>query len=58
MTGLLTELSTSPGVSCVLTPFGEPLGSACPQQPADQGDRAESGRAGGSRRGPPRRQPS
>ncbi len=37
MTRLLTELSTSAGVSCVLTPFGEPLGTGCPEQPAGQG---------------------
>ncbi|HEU4492451.1 MAG TPA: MMPL family transporter [Jiangellales bacterium] len=37
MTELLAGLSTSPGVSCVQTPFGEPLGRACPEQPAAQG---------------------
>jgi putative drug exporter of the RND superfamily len=37
MTGLLTEISTQPGVACVQTPFGEPLGPQCPQQPAGQG---------------------
>src|SRR3954465_957935 len=36
MKGVLTQLSTSPGVACVLTPFGAPLGSACPQQPPQQ----------------------
>ena len=48
MTGLLTDLSTSPGVACVLTPYGEPLGSACPPQPADQGQAVSRG---SSRRG-------
>jgi RND superfamily putative drug exporter len=43
MTGLLTRLATSPGVSCVLTPFGEPLGTGCPEQPADEGGRGEEG---------------
>lgn len=43
MTGLLTRLATSPGVSCVLTPFGEPLGTECPEQPADQGGPGEQG---------------
>src|SRR3954454_492666 len=38
MKGVLTQLSTSPGVACVLTPFGAPLGSACPQQPAQQSE--------------------
>ena len=36
MTGLLTALSTSRGVDCVLTPFGAPLGTACPTQPSGQ----------------------
>ena len=36
MKALLTQLSTSPGVACVLTPFGSPLGTACPQQPPQQ----------------------
>ncbi len=43
VTGLLTQLSTSRGVACVLTPFGAPLGSACPEQPAGQGSRESSG---------------
>ena len=43
VTGLLTQLSTSRGVACVLTPFGAPLGSACPEQPAGQGSRGSSG---------------
>jgi RND superfamily putative drug exporter len=42
-TDLLTNLSTSSGVACVFTPFGEPLGSACPQQPADQGQGGQQG---------------
>jgi hypothetical protein len=37
------RLATSPGVSCVLTPFGEPLGTGCPEQPADQGGGGEAG---------------
>ncbi len=37
MTALLTALSAAPGVSCVLTPFGEPLGPECPEQPPGQG---------------------
>ena len=35
---LLTKISTMPGVACVQTPFGDPLGSECPAPPADQGD--------------------
>src|SRR3954463_6192770 len=41
MEGVLTELSSSPGVACVLTPFGPPLGSACPQQPGGQGQQGQ-----------------
>ena len=41
MKGVLTQLSTSPGVACVLTPFGPPLGSACPKQPAQQGEQGQ-----------------
>ena len=44
MTDLLTELSSSPGVACVLTPYGEPLGSACPERPRT---RAQGGQQGG-----------
>ncbi|MFI5099429.1 MAG: MMPL family transporter [Actinomycetes bacterium] len=36
MTAVLTELSTSKGVTCVITPFGPPMGPACPAQPAGQ----------------------
>ena len=36
MTALLTELSKSPSVTCVITPLGAPIGSACPKQPAGQ----------------------
>jgi putative drug exporter of the RND superfamily len=43
MTDLLTRLSSSPAVACVLTPYGPPLGSACPQQPADQGQSGQQG---------------
>ena len=43
MTELLTRLATSPGVSCVLTPFGEPLGAGCPEQPAEQGQGGQQG---------------
>ena len=41
MTELLTQLSVSPGVSCVQSPFGDPLGPTCPEQPADQGGGGE-----------------
>ena len=38
MKALLTKISTMPGVACVQTPFGDPLGTGCPPPPADQGD--------------------
>ncbi|HYO18890.1 MAG TPA: MMPL family transporter [Dermatophilaceae bacterium] len=38
MTELLTQLSTSPGVSCVHSPFGDSLGTQCPEPPAGQGE--------------------
>ncbi len=47
MTDLLTRLSTSPGVNCVLTPFGPPLGTACPEQPQAQGQGEGQGQQGG-----------
>ncbi len=37
MSAVLTEVSQSPGVACVITPFGAPLGSACPPQQAPAG---------------------
>ena len=37
MTDLLTKLSKSAGVLCVTSPFGDSLGSGCPEQPAAQG---------------------
>ncbi len=43
MTVLLDVLSSSPSVACVLTPYGAPLGSACPEQPPDQGQGGEQG---------------
>jgi putative drug exporter of the RND superfamily len=50
MKGVLTELSSSPGVACVLTPFGPPLGSACPEQPAGQGQQ-DQGQQGQGQQG-------
>jgi putative drug exporter of the RND superfamily len=46
MKGVLTELSTSPGVACVLTPFGAPLGSGCPQRRAGQGQQGQGAQQG------------
>ncbi len=37
MTDVLTEVSQKPGVLCVFSPYGEPEGSACPEQAAEQG---------------------
>src|SRR3954470_20233048 len=53
MKGVLTDLSGSAGVACVLTPFGPPLGSACPQQPAGQGQ----GQRGQGQQGQPQLSP-
>ena len=36
MTALLTEASTTPGVSCVYTPFGDPIGAECPEPSGEQ----------------------
>jgi RND superfamily putative drug exporter len=47
MTQLLTEVSQVPGVSCVQTPFGDPLGSGCPEPPAQQGDDEGDGQGQG-----------
>ena len=48
MTALLTEVSTQPGVACVQTPFGAPMGPQCPQAPAGQGGSGQGGSQGGS----------
>jgi RND superfamily putative drug exporter len=45
MTAVFTQLSKSPDVTCVITPFGEPLGSACP--PAQPGQGGGQGQSGG-----------
>ena len=56
VTTLLTEISKAPGVTCVVTPLGAPLGSACPQQPPSQGQggrvRRSSHRPSPARRAP------
>ena len=38
MTALMTEVSKSPGVLCVVSPYGDPLGTDCPEQPAAEGE--------------------
>jgi putative drug exporter of the RND superfamily len=57
MKGVLTQLSTSPGVACVLTPLGPPLGSACPQQPAQQGEGGQAQQGQGQQKGQPQLSP-
>jgi RND superfamily putative drug exporter len=53
MTQLFTDVAALPGVSCVITPLGQPMGSNCPalQAPAGQqgaaGQQAAGGAAGG-----------
>jgi RND superfamily putative drug exporter len=34
---MLTTIADVPGVACVVTPYGPPLGTDCPQQPASSG---------------------
>ncbi len=41
MTQTLEDVAASPGVTCVITPFGEPLGTGCPPQPPAQGGGGE-----------------
>ncbi len=47
MNALFTELSTAPGVSCVYTPFGDPIGTGCPAPAANEGGAGGSGGDGG-----------
>jgi putative drug exporter of the RND superfamily len=56
MTDLLTTLSSSPGVSCVLTPYSAPLGSGCPEQPPDQGQGGQEGQGEQPQQGSPEAQ--
>ena len=52
MTALLTKLSTSPGVTCVQTPFGDPLGTGCPKQSGGSGGGSQgNGSQGGGSQG-------
>ena len=48
MSKLLTEISTSPGVACVVSPFGDPMGNGCPKQPQSEGQGQSGGQSGGS----------
>ena len=48
MTGLFTKLSNSPDVACIITPFGDPIGSACPPVPAGTGPGTGPGQGSGS----------
>src|SRR3954469_8501164 len=56
MKSVLTTLSTSPRVACVLTPLGAPVGSACPKRPAGQGRQGQQG--GGAPEGQPQPSPA
>ena len=51
MTATLTKVSELPGVTCVVTPFGDPLGSQCPEQPAGQGSGQGSAQGQGQGQG-------
>ena len=44
MTKLLTGISTTHGVACVITPFGAPMGAGCPKQPT--GGQTQTGTQG------------
>src|SRR3954453_11847181 len=56
MKSVLTTLSTSPRVACVLTPLGAPVGSACPKRPAGQGRQGQQGQ--GAQQGQPQPSPA
>ena len=46
-TALLTEMSQNPSVTCVVTPYGAPLGDGCPDPATQPGaDAAQGGSAG------------
>jgi RND superfamily putative drug exporter len=46
MKSMLTTMSTSHGVACVVTPFGEPQGPQCPKQSG--GAQGQQGQGGGT----------
>ena len=51
-TALLTGMSNNPSVTCVVTPYGPPLGAGCPDPAAQPGaDQAQGGSAGSSQSG-------
>src|SRR3954453_9803138 len=56
MKSVLTTLSTSPRVACVLTPLGAPVASACPKRPAGQGGQGQQGQ--GAQQGQPQPSPA
>jgi putative drug exporter of the RND superfamily len=45
-TALLTGMSNNPSVTCVVTPYGAPLGGGCPDPATQPGDQAQGGSAG------------
>ena len=45
ITDLLTEFASLPGIACVATPYGEALGSACPETTAPAAPAQSEGRA-------------
>lgn len=49
VTETLTTISQNPSVECVVTPYGEPLGTACP--PAQTGQGSAQGAAGSQQAG-------
>jgi len=51
MTKVLTQVSQSPDVDCVITPYGQPLGRVCPPAQPQQGQ--GQGAGAGSQQQPP-----
>ncbi|MEI8081879.1 MAG: MMPL family transporter [Actinomycetes bacterium] len=47
VTAMLTTISQIPGVACIVTPYGAPMGTDCPKAQAGQSS-AASGSAGGA----------
>src|SRR3954470_3439673 len=56
MKSVLTTLSTSPRVACVLTPVGAPVGSACPKRPKRPAGQGRQGQ--GAQQGQPQPSPA
>jgi RND superfamily putative drug exporter len=58
MTQVLDEVSQSPGVLCVVSPYGDQFGTGCPEQQDGQGGGEDSGTGGQATDGQPAEEPS